>query len=92
MPFEYKGVIPPTEQVSLHRELQNASQEMQRMQPEKNESVTEIVKDQREAWKVQREKEIKEDVEEGKGFGDMIVDQIWEVWNWGKTKDDEDDG
>ncbi|EGP90589.1 uncharacterized protein MYCGRDRAFT_103199, partial [Zymoseptoria tritici IPO323] len=46
---------------------------------------------QREAWKVQREKEIKEDVEEGKGFGDMIMDQIWEVWNQGKVKEEEDE-
>ncbi|KAF2485928.1 hypothetical protein BDY17DRAFT_314950 [Neohortaea acidophila] len=49
------------------------------------------VQNQREVWKVQREREIKEDVEEGKGFGDMIMDQIWEVWNWGKKKDDDDD-
>jgi hypothetical protein len=46
---------------------------------------------QREAWKVQREKEIKEDVEEGKGFGDMIMDQIWEVWNQGKVKEEDED-
>ena len=53
--------------------------------------VTEEVQSQREIWKAQREKEIKEDLEEGKGLGDMIMEQIWEVWNWGKTKDDEDD-
>ena len=41
----------------------------------------------RETWKAQREKEIQEDIKEGKGFGDMIIDQIWEVWNWGKPKD-----
>lgn len=46
---------------------------------------------QREAWKIQREKEIKEDVEEGKGFGDMIMDQIWEVWNQGKVPEEEDE-
>lgn len=40
---------------------------------------------------MQREKEIKDDLEEGKGLGDMITDQIWEVWNWGKGKDDEDE-
>lgn len=54
-------------------------------------TVSEQVASQRDAWKVQREKEIKEDVEEGKGFGDMIVDQIWEVWNWGRKRDDDDD-
>jgi hypothetical protein len=46
---------------------------------------------QREAWKIQREKEIKEDVEEGKGFGDMIMDQIWEVWNQGKVPEEEEE-
>lgn len=45
---------------------------------------------QREAWKIQREKEIKEDVEEGKGFGDMIMDQIWEVWNQGKVEEEDE--
>lgn len=45
---------------------------------------------QREAWKIQREKEIKEDVEEGKGFGDMIMDQIWEVWSQGKVEEGDD--
>ena len=84
--------ISATEQANLNRELVHSAQELRRVQNEKNASVTEQVENQREAWKVQREKEIKEDVEEGKGFGDMIMDQIWEVWNWGKPKEDEDDG
>lgn len=41
-------------------------------------------------WKAERQKEIKEDVKEGKDFSDMIIDQIWEVWNQGKKKSDED--
>jgi hypothetical protein len=40
-------------------------------------------------WKAERLQEIKEDVAEGKGFGDMIMDQIWEVWNQGKVEDDD---
>jgi hypothetical protein len=79
------------EQANLNRELQYADQELRRLQSEKAPSVTEQVQSQREAWKVEREKEIKEEIEEGKGFGDMIMDQIWEVWNWGKTHEDEED-
>lgn len=41
-------------------------------------------------WKAERQKEIKEDVEEGKEFSDMIIDQVWEVWNQGKKKSGED--
>lgn len=41
-------------------------------------------------WKAQRQKEIKEDVEEGKDVSDMIIDQVWEVWNQGKKNIDED--
>lgn len=47
--------------------------------------------DYQSGWKAERQKEIREDVEEGKGFGDMIVDQIWEVWNQGKVKDEDDE-
>lgn len=42
------------------------------------------------SWKARRQREIKKDVEEGKGFGDMITDQIWEVWNQGKKKENDD--
>lgn len=89
-PMSY-STVPPTEQANLQREIQRAERELQRVRQESG-SVTEQVQSQRDAWKAQREAEIKEDVEEGKGFGDMIIDQIWEVWNWGKPKDDEDDG
>ncbi|EMC97824.1 hypothetical protein BAUCODRAFT_66397 [Baudoinia panamericana UAMH 10762] len=45
------------------------------------------------AWKAQREKEIQDDLDVGKGFGEMITDQIWEVWNGGKktSEDGTDD-
>lgn len=82
--------MPAARQEDLRQELRHADQDMKRMQTERLPSVTEQVQSQRDVWKSEREKEIKEDIEEGKGFGDMIVDQIWEVWNWGKTNDDED--
>lgn len=87
---EGDGVIPREEQANLQRELGHASAELERL-GKRGVSVTEEVRGQREAWKVQREKEIKEDLEEGKGLGDMIYDQVWEVWNWGKGKGEEEE-
>jgi hypothetical protein len=37
-------------------------------------------------WKAKRDQREKEALEEGKGYGGLIMDQIWEVWNWGKDK------
>ena len=44
-----------------------------------------------EGWKERRIREEREALEEGRGYGGLIVDQIWEVWNWGKTKEKGDD-
>lgn len=41
------------------------------------------------AWKVERDRREKEAFEQGKGYSDLILDQIWEVWNWKKDKPDE---
>lgn len=82
--------VSSMEQANMNRELIHDGQEMRRLSKDEAPSVTEQVQSQRDVWKVEREKEIKEDIEEGKGFGDMIIDQIWEVWNWGKTDDDDD--
>lgn len=83
------AIVPPTEQANLNREIQAARQEMLR-QGKVVATVSEEV-NARDAWKVRREQEIKEDLEEGKGLSDMIVDQIWEVWNWGKPKEEDDE-
>ncbi|KAF2720416.1 hypothetical protein K431DRAFT_304412 [Polychaeton citri CBS 116435] len=40
-------------------------------------------------WKSRRDEEVKEALEDGKGIGDMIYDQIWEVVSWGKKADDD---
>ncbi|MCJ1249016.1 hypothetical protein MMC30_006238 [Trapelia coarctata] len=37
-----------------------------------------------EGWKERRLREEREALAEGKGYGGLIVDQIWEVWNWDK--------
>lgn len=37
-------------------------------------------------WKEKRDQKEKEALEAGKGYGDLIMEQIWEVWNGGKKK------
>jgi hypothetical protein len=39
-----------------------------------------------EDWKQRRIEEDKKALESGKGYGDIIMDQIWEVWNQGTGK------
>jgi hypothetical protein len=82
--------VSPTEQANLQREINHASQELQRINKEEKPSVTEQVQSQRQTWKKQQQKEIEEDVEEGKSIADVITGQIWNVWNWGKKDDDDD--
>jgi hypothetical protein len=39
-----------------------------------------------EGWKERRLREEQKALEEGKGYGDLIMDHIWEVWNWGQRR------
>ncbi|OCL14718.1 hypothetical protein AOQ84DRAFT_330578 [Glonium stellatum] len=48
--------------------------------------------DEKEGWKERRLQEEREALEEGRGYGSMIMEQIWEVWNWGKKGEGEGDG
>lgn len=83
------SIVSATERANLNMELQQTSAELRRIKDDGG-SVAQQVRSQRDAWKAQREKEIRDDLEEGKGYQDMILDQIWEVWNWGKPKDEDD--
>ncbi|KAK4979536.1 hypothetical protein LTR66_010462, partial [Elasticomyces elasticus] len=38
--------------------------------------------DEKEGWKERRMMEEREAFEEGKSLWDIMIDQIWEVWNW----------
>ncbi|KAI9640227.1 hypothetical protein NHQ30_011466 [Ciborinia camelliae] len=40
-------------------------------------------------WKEKRDQKEKEALEAGKGYGDLIMEQIWEVWNRGEKKIEE---
>ena len=42
-----------------------------------------------EDWKAERDQREKEALEDGRGYGGLIMDQIWEVWNWGQKKTEE---
>jgi len=42
-------------------------------------------------WKERRLREEQKAIAEGKGYGDLIMDHIWEVWNWGKTEEEDDE-
>jgi hypothetical protein len=44
---------------------------------------------EKEGWKEQRLREEQEKISQGEGYGSMIMDQIWEVWNWGEKKGEE---
>ncbi|EPE33588.1 hypothetical protein GLAREA_06601 [Glarea lozoyensis ATCC 20868] len=44
---------------------------------------------QKPEWKQERDKREIEAAEEGKGYGDLITEQIWEVWNWGRGQAEE---
>jgi hypothetical protein len=48
--------------------------------------------DQPEDWKEKRMEEERKALEEGKGYMEMIFEQIWEVWSWEKKKGDGDEG
>ena len=39
-----------------------------------------------EGWKERRLREEQKALNEGKGYGDLIMDHIWDVWTWGKNK------
>jgi hypothetical protein len=42
-------------------------------------------------WAQERNQEVQDALDVGKGFADIIIDQVYEVWNWGKKRDDVDD-
>ncbi|CEJ58211.1 hypothetical protein PMG11_06877 [Penicillium brasilianum] len=44
-----------------------------------------------EGWMEKRLRKEKEALEEGKGYGDLIYEHVWEVWNWGKKVDEDED-
>lgn len=48
--------------------------------------------EEKEGWKERRVAEDRRKFEEGKGYGDIIMDQIWDVVTWNKANDKEKHG
>lgn len=42
-----------------------------------------------EGWKERRLREEQQALEEGKGYGDLIKEHIWDVWTWGEKESEE---
>jgi len=57
--------------------------------PEKQPSTLEKLwlGDEKPDWKKRREEEEQEALDEGRGYGGLIMDQLKEVWTW-KTKEE----
>lgn len=74
-----------------------ARQEAERLRQEDEESrkrglLTRVwMGDESGDWKQRRIEEDKKALESGKGYADIIMDQIWEVWNQGTGKGKKDD-
>lgn len=45
-----------------------------------------------EGWKERRLREEQKALEEGKSYGDLILEHIWDVWNWGKMGEKKEEG
>jgi hypothetical protein len=68
-------------------ELKRAEEERARDEDKKRSVLQKIwMGGEKDDWKATRDAKEKEALEEGKGYGDLIMDQIWEVWSWGRDK------
>ncbi|KAJ5758948.1 hypothetical protein N7520_006104 [Penicillium odoratum] len=46
---------------------------------------------EKEGWLERRRQEEQKALEEGKGYGDLISEYVWDVWSWGKKQEEEED-
>lgn len=93
------SAVPTDDSASLPTEKAREFQQMMRERrlaegrvEEKNLAQKVWMGGESEGWKERREREDREKLAEGKGYGDIIMDQIWEVWNWGKVNEDAEEG
>ena len=103
--MEYRGPRPtltaaearlPTERArEIHRMMKEA-RKSSGTAPEKGPAKKGLAEslwmgDETEGWKERRITEHRKKLEEGKGYGGIIMDQIWDVWNWDKRGRKEDE-
>jgi hypothetical protein len=65
--------------------------EQERVQKEKERGLLEKVwmGNEGDDWKEKRDRREREALEEGKGYWDLIKEQIWDVWSSGEKKVEE---
>ncbi|KAF1814818.1 hypothetical protein P152DRAFT_455857 [Eremomyces bilateralis CBS 781.70] len=64
---------------------ETGSQLEEPQQPDKRSVLQKMwMGDEKEGWKERRLQEEREKLAEGKGYWDMMIEQIWEVWSWEK--------
>ncbi|KAF2269903.1 hypothetical protein CC78DRAFT_529067 [Lojkania enalia] len=93
------GSALPTEKA---REMQRQIKEKEAMEKgsetlkdrEKNKTLWHKIwmGDEKEGWKERRLEEERKALAEGKSYQSLILDQIWEVWNWDKKKNGDGKG
>ncbi|OCK78893.1 hypothetical protein K432DRAFT_281547, partial [Lepidopterella palustris CBS 459.81] len=84
----------PTERARDMQKIMEASRvgkkarDMREEQEEREKGVLEKVwmGEEKEGWKERRLRKEQEALEEGRGYGSLIMEQIWDVWNWGKKE------
>ncbi|KAL1976743.1 hypothetical protein VTN31DRAFT_3025 [Thermomyces dupontii] len=79
-------------QLRAQREAALSGEELERYRQQRDAADRSILEriwmgSETEGWKERRLREEQRALSEGKGYGDLIMDHIREVWNWGKKDD-----
>ncbi|KAI5201700.1 hypothetical protein E4T42_04288 [Aureobasidium subglaciale] len=78
-------------QMKLQREARTAGDNnaLEATQGDKQNILEQVYygKEKPEGWRERRAQEDQKALAEGKGLSDIILDQIWDVWTWGKHKE-----
>lgn len=72
----------------LRAEKEREAEKRDRKEEEEKKGVVEAIwmGGETEGWKERRLKEEQKALDEGKGYGDLIKEHVWDVWSWGDGK------